>query len=381
MLRLGLRVAVVVGAAVLAAAPVRADVAIQVSPVLIELSGNAGAEGRQDITVRNNGSDAFGVTVSIDPVPNLPADASAVDWLRVEPQQFDLQPGTEAVVTVSIEVPAGITSGGRYANVSFQTGPVSSATDAGGGNRASMSGRLVTSFLIVVNGAGKLVQKAEISRFAPVLEPDGRISFLALLRNAGNVHLQNLEGTITIKDSAGKKIASVDLGPTTPVLPGIERMVGSQVSLPLPAGKEYESTLTLRYGPKQKSKDTAKARFAIRPALTMGPATVCENLDRGPTVRLEFANTGDIALRTALGVRLEAASGSPLGTAALPQPVLTWPGETVPVSFDLPQRLGTGAYHLVMTASYGPMDPITAETDFQIGGTEGTPIPLCTQEG
>ena len=161
-----------------------ADITVSVGPSLVEISATPDGQGGQELTVSNRGSEPFPVAASIEPYRDAANQHSAVAWLAVSPQSFELGPGQQQRVNTTVTVPAGAGAGGYYAVVAFTTGARPT-----NGSGASVSGRVGVPFLISVQGQGSLNRRASLERIVPVLEADGRTGFRAMLNNGGNLHL------------------------------------------------------------------------------------------------------------------------------------------------------------------------------------------------
>ncbi|MGH2558819.1 MAG: hypothetical protein ACRDJH_07125, partial [Thermomicrobiales bacterium] len=210
-----------------------AVVSLRISPVLVDLSATPGATGSQEITVVNEGDVPVDLVVGVETYQSATGDWSAQDWLTVDRPQIALAPGEDAVVTVTIQVPDDVPSGGRYALVTFTTGPQQS-TEPG----VAITGRLGAALMIAVEGEGELASDVAIERFGPVLEPDGRIGFRAILTNDGNLHALPV-GRVEVETAGGDPLGQLDLPMSTPLLPDGNVEMTAQGSLPLPAGERY----------------------------------------------------------------------------------------------------------------------------------------------
>lgn len=368
-------VAVTVGGAVHAAPPVGAGVSFTVGPALLDLTASPGASGTHELTVRNTGDVPLAATVVVEPVLDLAEDHSAVSWLSVSPAEIKVEPAAEQEIAVAVTVPDASASGGRYAKVVI-------TTEAGepGENAAAIAGQLGVGVLVTVDGEGELIRAAEVAKFAPVLEADGRVGFRALVRNSGNVHLVP-RGEIHVAEPGEAAAGKLDLKETTPHLPGATVVRASHGSLPLAPGTPYDATLDVVYldGEEERHAEAATT-FTVDPSLTLTNASLCENLDRGPTLRVGLLNEGTIGLEATLSITVQSASGQSISGVTLPEPAIAWPKETTELVTDLPQRLESGAYVLVVTAMFGAGDSVDTQAPFTIGGLDGTPIPLCASD-
>jgi hypothetical protein len=357
--------------------PAHADLGFSVIPGLIDLQATPGATGSQEIVVSNTGTEAFTASVIIEPVASAPVERSAVGWLTASTDFVELEPGEEETVTIGIVVPDGVASGGYYARVSFTT-----LNEDVTANSAALAGQLGVGLLLTIEGGGAITREGRITQFAPVLEADGRIGFRMQVVNDGNTHLIAPSGAVTVTLAGGSPFGSLELLELPPLLPGAEAMLVSQGSLPLTDGGDFRADATFTYqdGSEDGATLTASTSFTISPELTLAAASVCENLDRGPTLAVTLQNEGELGLQPLVTLLLESATGQTLGTAPVGGGLLLWPGEQEQIAIDFPERLVSGAYRLITTVQFDPTaEPIVQETSFQIGGLEGHPAPLCTE--
>ena len=380
LIRSALCLALLGGAAASAVSPpaVRAEVTFSVAPSRVELDAKPGGTGSQVLTVGNGGDEPVELTTIVEPYKGATGDRSAVDWLTPEPASFRLEPGEEQEVTVKVTVPKDLKSGGRYAAVSFTTGAKSVE-----GSGMAMAGKIGVPFLMKVKGKGEMTQQASLERFAPVMAPDGRIAFLTLLRNEGNLHVLPAGAVEISQGEDDEPLARLDIQQTTAVLPDSEVVLATQGTVPLEASASYRARAVVEYG--GEAPVTAEAKFTPKAALAVASTSICENLDRGPTLKVELRNEGDLGLQPAMQLSIRSALGDPRGNAPPLSSVLVWPGDTSEAAVDFPERLTSGEYVLVVQVAVTPPDaegrvaipPIEQETAFQIGGLGGDAIPLC----
>lgn len=369
LLVLPLALALAAGGALLAR-PAAASLTIGVTPSLLELKATPGSTGTQELTVSNQGDEAFDATVDVAAAPGATEAASAASWLTAAPAQIHLAPNTTQKLTVTIAVPRGLASGGYYALVTVTTG----ATQIQGSG-AGIAGRLGVPFLFTVTGTGPLTKTATLEKFAPVLEADGRVGFRALLRNSGNLYVV-ASGQVAVNQADGKKYASLDFPATTAILPANERLLQTQGTIPMQPGAAFTAAATIDFGAKQTLAGTAAFTFEP-PAVAASGLGVCENLDRGPTLTATLRNDGDLGALPAVKLAVRQKSGSDLGAASLPQPPIAWPHDRQTITADFPQRLVTGAYVFTLTVQTPSGQPMTTDFPFQIGGTGANVAPLC----
>jgi hypothetical protein len=377
--RLTLGLALVLGliSFVVAATPARAVVSISVTPALVELEAKPGGEGTQTVTITNGGDGPLDLAAAVEPYKSAAGEQSAIDWLTVQPAALRIEPGQQESVTVTIRLPAKLKSGGRYAAVTFTTGAKPGASGA------AMAGKIGVPFMVAVRGKGKLTKKVEIERFAPMMTPDGRVAFAAMVRNSGNLHVRP-EGGVELLRADGSSLGTLNFPAARAVLPGSRDILLTQGSVPLDASVGYRATAVLDYGATKPLKRDVD--FTPLPSLAVAGASVCENLDHGPTLSVMLHNDGDLALQPRVEFAVRAANGSPLGSVSPIQPLLVWPGEEGGASVDLTEHLASGAYVLSLRVNAAMPDPegrtavppIETDVPFQIGGLSGDGVPLCS---
>ncbi len=154
----------------LTAAPLlRGQLSLSLSPVQMEFVLNPGKSGAQSIVIGNGSSSPVGIKAEIDSwmigrpgidvFPSEGAGAlSARDWFQVESGAFEIPPGEQREVTLSITVPENALPGQYTAALSFVTLNEPGEEDLAGG--LSLQGKL-TAFVIVT--VGKPVDAGEIA--------------------------------------------------------------------------------------------------------------------------------------------------------------------------------------------------------------------------
>ena len=350
-----------------------ATISFSVSTGLVDLTGAPGSTGSQELLIRNDGDESLELRIAVEPNPSVSSDRSAVAWLSLETDALTIQSGDGASLRVQITIPDDVESGGYYARVTL-----TSATDEAADNVTAVAGQLAVGFMITVDGRGEIEQSAAIGRFAAVLEQDGRIGFRVELINNGNVHLINPSGIIEVVDDAGASYGNLPIPETIPLLPGNTSVMSTQGSLPMTAGAAYRAEAGISYSGLE-TPLTASTDFMIEPLLEAGNITICENLDRGPTLTVELANSGTIGLQPVVFMQVSTADGTSLGSAPVATGQLLWPDEGRVLSIDFPERLPSGEYRLLTTVSFDPLgESIVLDTPFQIGGIDGDPVPFCT---
>jgi len=217
-----------------------AEVSISVSPIRVEHLVKQGEKGTDMISVTNDGSVQTRLRVSLEDwtltrdgnptfmkVENNPY--SCVQWIRINPVDFRIGPGQTKEVRYTIAVPPGIEEGGYRAAIIFETIP--DITPGEKMKRVFLKGRIVTILYEVV---GKPIPEGHANTLKAEQKKEG-IDFYLVLQNTGKVHYRT-KGSITVKDSNGKKAFEVDL-PDVPVLPESEREIKTTYDKTLPKGR------------------------------------------------------------------------------------------------------------------------------------------------
>jgi hypothetical protein len=369
---LSLALAMAMGGALGAAPLAAASVGVGVTPSLLELAAAPGGAGKQVLVVSSTGDQPTEVAVTAVSLETAAPARAAVAWLDVSPASFRLGPKKKRKITVSIDVPDNLESGGYYAAVAITTG-------ASNGNAAgpAVAAQVRVPFLFTVQGADDLTQRAVIERFAPVLEVDGRIGFRALVRSTGNVHIQT-QGNVELTDTRGHRYASLDFPISGRILPDSAELLAALGSIPVETGQTYDATATLSYGDASTPLTAITEFTASPPTVSLDGLGVCENLDRGPTLSVGVHDGGQLGVLPTVELQIRTVTGEVLGELKVPSSSLfVWPNETGTFRFEYPQRLESGQFVFAATARLGTDQPVTKDLPFQIGGTDGTPAPLC----
>jgi hypothetical protein len=361
-------IALILGAAS-HAAPVQAAVTIGVSPSVVEISGNAGQDATVEITIFNQGDESFDATVEPIPYPRVNPVLSSPDWLSVPVASVHLEAGANTIVPVKVTFPKDQPSGSRYAGLSVKT------KAAGSSEGGTATGGIVVAFLMTVEGNGKLSRKAEIDRFAPVLDLDGRLGFRVLVSDTGNIHW-SATGRAVVKKANGGDYGTLDFEGTR-IFPSGDATLKTSSTLPAEPGASYNATAQIDYGAKKPKTADVGFTFSMNMALGGG---VCENLDRGPTILTRLINAGDLGVISLVRMAIYSADGQLVGRANPTDPTIAWPSDTTEVTAILQDRLASGDYTLTIEAQTGASaDPIIQEIPFSIGGTGPNVAPICPQ--
>ncbi len=206
-------------------APVRAE--IYVTPVTQEVIARPGQVDSGAFLVRNSTSSPTVIRVQVVSYHDYVSgnrDAGSPPWLQVTPDSFLLEPGQAGLAEYRLTMPEEA-SGELMAMVFFSEAPRSGAM---------ITGRIGAAFYAMA--AGTLTPRLSLGRIQPVLDGQGKNRFYLELSNPGNVHVRP-RGDFEVTDSSGLRVATTDLAPGRPILPGgAMRYSTSPLPQNLPAG-------------------------------------------------------------------------------------------------------------------------------------------------
>jgi hypothetical protein len=235
---------------------------IQASPVLagglsvsggkIEVSVNPGSSLTHIINVENTSDTAMNIAVNVegygetdsnDFVALAAADDtgpySARSWLAASPSSFSLATGGTQAVTVTINVPVGTGSGGRYAIVMIQTVPDS-------GQQVATVSAVAARVLLTVTGYSTDTS-SQITAIDPVASTsDNPAGIMVTLTNNGNYNY-NPQIQTTLKNGDKAIATGAFMNPGWPILPGYSRQYQMTFTGQgtIPAGK-YQVDVTVK---------------------------------------------------------------------------------------------------------------------------------------
>lgn len=357
------------GGAATAAPSARADVGVGVTPSVVSLATQAGSRQRRGLTVSNQGGEAFSATTAVVAMPGATDAESAVQWLSVDPPRLKLGAAETREVTVQVDVPAGLASGGYYAAVTITT----EARTVDGAD-AAVAGQLEVPFLISVAGVGLVTTVAEVGRFAAVLEPDGRTGFRAEVRNTGNTHVV-LRGEVELTEADGGAIDRIAFRGPTLVLPGATAILEGRSPLLLEQGRDYRVMGKLDYGARDplaiKTAFTAEA-----PRVTMRDPAICVDTGGGLRIGLGIRDDGTLGIVPTIGLTVRAGGRSTPGEPIAVGLPVAWPGAVTTYSVDALGKLDDGEYELGVSVKWGTAAPIARSLPFEVG-TGRDPVAPC----
>jgi len=235
----------------LSAGPTGATIGLNVDPPKREFTVAPGTSLTDAITVRNSGDGRTSfVVAAMDLSLTKSGEAVFSDvgksprgfgaWIRVNPTEFELEPGQSQVVRFTVTVPKEA-SGSYQAVVFFRTRPEKSAA------MGSMVSAQVGSVL-VLHVIGNVLIKGDLVGMAIAPYHPGKPVEVALtIKNEGNWLLRP-KGKVSIKDAGGKTVGEAEVNQDGgAVLPGAEREFRSRWNGQLTAGS-YTVEAVLDYG-------------------------------------------------------------------------------------------------------------------------------------
>jgi hypothetical protein len=322
-----------------------------------------GGTASWELSVFNQVRHPIRISASVEGFREEAGGPSAAGWLTVEPGSFLVAGYSEGTVTVTIEVPDGeLISGGRYAAVAFDAVSMDPLQDVG-----TTTARTTVPFLINVDGRGSLLRRAAVEWFAPVLEPNGQVSFRAQLVNRGNVHFV-AGGSVEIKGSDGLLPTMPAFAESAAVFPGESYELLAGPAAPLTPGASYTATATFSYG--GTALLSANSQFTVTPVLKVADLRAVERPGLPMEIVVTLVNEGDLALRPRVQVYVHTADGAVLGTTIDTGPSFLLPGSPGDMRFDFRRPLPPGDHKLVAEVYYGAPNRIVKEQPFTSSGTE-----------
>jgi hypothetical protein len=361
------------GAVLFGTSPVSAEVSIAVAPAFLELQGRAGDTGRVEVNVSNSGDEPFEVVTAVIPFGDMSGDRSAVEWSSVSPERSLLEPGDRRAAHFTIDIPDDAASGGRYAQIAFSTVP------PGADGTTAVAGRILVPVLLTVEGEGDLVPRPVLERAALFLEPDGRLGARVAVRNEGNAHVP-LSGSIELTSGDPESQAALGIAPGR-VLPGSTRTYSGDATVAGALATTYDVVVAMGSPDDTGTVGDPVFRETFQvdttPVLELGAATVCENIDRGPSLTATLVNDGALGIVPMVGFEVFDEADARVGAAPAFEQPLAWPYSGVDAAVDLADVLPVGAYTLVASALFGGSSLVEARLPFTIGGDPLTAAPPC----
>lgn len=146
-------------------------------------------------------------------------NSEIASWFKYDKNMIALEPNQYTYFNYEILVPETAEPGGHYATIFFSSEP---PNQAGGAPKVNIISKVGTLVLIKVPGdVNEALKIKEFSVDSKFLSQKAK--FNIRLENTGNVHVKP-KGNITIKNIAGKEIASLNFNPSSGnVLPNTVR--------------------------------------------------------------------------------------------------------------------------------------------------------------
>lgn len=203
---------------------------LTISPPVIELNVNPGDKIKDKFKVRNNLTNAVGLSVDVkklssdsisgEPVPAEPtASDEFVSWIKVDSSNFSVLPKEWKEVNFSIDVPTNAAYGYYYVLRITPTGDIKL-----NGSGAKVNGEVLVVILLNVKKDGAIA-KGKITEFKPstFIGEYLPVDFSIKVKNEGNVHIKPT-GNIFIRSFHQKDIDLLTVnGGRATVLPGGSR--------------------------------------------------------------------------------------------------------------------------------------------------------------
>lgn len=229
--------------------PAPADIGLDVTPAKFELSMAPGNTYNVPITIRNGGTDATHIQVTlvdfnvaengeyvIEHVGARPN--SLMKYASVNPREFDLPGNSTEQIRLTLTLPNDKKLSGEYAGIAFfQTRPTRRA------GAVAFSARIASKFYLTIPGTVKI--DGGIAKMTAGRAPGGEI-YRVLYKNLGNTH-QYLSGEVEVQKD-GQTIQTIPMPRELLVERGGERLIEVNGSA-LSPGK-YQVIAIVDYGGK-----------------------------------------------------------------------------------------------------------------------------------
>ena len=136
-------------------------------------------------------------------------------------QPFSLPSGTSQQLVLKIKIPENAIESDHYFSLTLTTSP----TPLIGMTKTGMKGVIASNILLTISEDGTPQRKAEISKFSSkkLLDSFDKPAFDVQIRNIGQAYLQP-QGSISIYNTIGKKIANLELLPENVLVNAIRKI-------------------------------------------------------------------------------------------------------------------------------------------------------------
>jgi len=248
-------------------------IGISISPLTFEITANPGDKVSNVLKILNNSDSALMVQMKAEDFTaigesgevvvreELNESYSLAKWIRVEPEQFTLDPRGQQLVNFTIDVPVSGEPGGHYGSILAMIGGTAAT-----GTGAAISQKVGSLLLLQV--AGPVNELIFVKNFvAPSFSEYGPITIDARFENRGTVHLKP-RGFVQITDIFGKQAANLSLSQKN-ILPGSVRKIDTVWDEKILFGK-YTATLTAIYGSTNEPLTATTTFWVIPWKITLG---------------------------------------------------------------------------------------------------------------
>ena len=225
----------------------REGTSLGISPAVFEITANPGDTVENVLRVNNPTESVIDVKMTVEDIKTSGDEGEVIvaapgsetysisNWVKCDPENFQLNPGEEKTINFTINVPQNVEPGGHYGGIVAGPSAVASPNKTG----TAVVIRLTSVILVTIPGEmkeeisvkefysqsrdKKQDQEAYVNtnffQYAP-------IGFAAKFENKGTVHLKP-GATITVTNWFGQKVAQVPF-PSQNVLPGATRIIHTE---------------------------------------------------------------------------------------------------------------------------------------------------------
>lgn len=254
---------------------------ITISPITFELTANPGDTISNKVKIYNPTNRIISIKVEAEDFKAVGEEGKVVTtsetdedtsyslrkWIKLIPNEFTLEPGSEKIVDFIIKVPENAEPGGKYGSI--LAGITSSVLEKGSG--ASVVTK--TGALVLLMVSGDLKEKIIVDDFsAPSFSEYGPVPFEIKFENKGTVHVKP-RGFVVITDLFGRKVADIEFTQKN-VIPGAIRKNEANWDTKWLFGK-YTAALVGNYGTGNIPFESSVITFWVLPwKLMLGVLTI-----------------------------------------------------------------------------------------------------------
>ena len=206
---------------------------ITISPLVFDLSADKGEILKESLKVYNPSDRSIKIKLTtedflpkgergeveiVELEPELENIISLAKWIKLEENEFILEPRQEKIINFTIEIPKDAEAGGKYGSLIVNVSGLGEIEGVG----AKVLQKVAS--LILFSIKGKVEEKLVVLDFkGPNFREYGPINFSLRLENQGTVHLRP-RGLVAITDWRNRKVADLPI-PQLAVLPGAKRTI------------------------------------------------------------------------------------------------------------------------------------------------------------